>query len=87
MTHDLDLLLETYRTQALSQYDKGVAFEKLICAWLKVDPVQSQRIKLAERWTDWQRRLGKNRSDTGIDMVATRYDGGLIEKTENRSGN
>ncbi len=78
MTHDLDLLLETYRTQALSQRDKGTAFEKLICAWLVVDPVQSQRIKQAELWSDWARKKGENRSDTGIDIVATRHDGGLI---------
>ena len=78
MNYELDNLLQTYREQALSESDKGTAFEKLICAWLRVDPVQSLRIKRAERWSDWQRSLGEKRTDTGIDIVATKYDGGLI---------
>jgi len=78
MTHELDNLLEAYRSHALSQRDQGTAFEKLVCAWLVVDPVQSIRISKAEIWSDWALRTGKSRSDTGIDVVATRHDGGLI---------
>ncbi len=73
----LDRLLKTYRTAAISERDKGTAFEKLIAAWLTADPVQSQRFKQAELWSDWARREGKDRSDIGIDIVATRQDGAL----------
>ena len=30
---DLDRLLESYRTAAISERDKGTAFEKLVTAW------------------------------------------------------
>ena len=73
----LDRLLETYRGAALSERDKGTAFEKLVAAWLVRDPVQARRFERAELWSDWARRQGQDRSDTGIDLVATRRDGGL----------
>ena len=41
----LDCLLETYRTAAISERDKGTAFEKLVAAWLVTDPVQNQRFE------------------------------------------
>ena len=73
----LESLLETYRTQTATQRDKGTAFEKLIAAWLVVDPVQSKRIAKAELWSDWAKRHDTNRADVGIDLVCTRHDGGL----------
>ncbi|MCY4393524.1 MAG: hypothetical protein OXC10_00080 [Rhodospirillaceae bacterium] len=39
----LDRLLESYRAAAISERDKGTAFEKLVAAWLVADPVQSKR--------------------------------------------
>ncbi len=74
----LETLLESYRNAAISERDKGTAFEKLVAAWLPADPVQAQRIAKAELWTDWARRQGQDRSDTGIDLVATRHDSGLV---------
>ncbi len=74
----LETLLDSYRTAAISERDKGMAFEKLIAAWLPADPVQAQRIATAELWSDWARHQGQDRSDTGIDLVATRHDGGLV---------
>ena len=73
----LDSLLETYRTQTATQRDKGTAFEKLIAAWIVVDPVQSKRIAEAELWGDWARRRGVSQTDVGIDLVCKRHDGGL----------
>ena len=73
----LDRLLETYRSAALSERDKGTAFEKLVAVWLTTDPVQAQRFDRAELWSDWARRQQQDRSDTGIDLVATRHDGKL----------
>ena len=74
----LDSLLETYRTQTATQRDKGTAFEKLIAAWIMVDPVQSKRIAKAEMWGDWARRRDVPQTDVGIDLVCTRHDGGLV---------
>ena len=73
----LDSLLETYRTQTATQRDKGTAFEKLIAAWIVVDPVQSKRIAKAELWGDWALRRGVSQTDVGIDLVCKRHDGGL----------
>ena len=73
----LDRLLKTYRTAALSERDKGTAFEKLVAAWLVTDPVQARRFEHVKLWSDWARRRQQDRSDTGIDLVATRLDGSL----------
>ena len=48
----LDCLLETYRTAAISERDRGTAFEKLVAAWLVTDPVQDQRFERVELWSD-----------------------------------
>jgi len=73
----LDSLLAAYRTQALSERDKGAAFEKLIAAWLVTDPVQSQRFAKAEMWSRWARGHDKRRADLGIDLVCTGHNGEL----------
>ena len=74
----LDRLLDSYRADTLGERDKGTAFEKLIVAWLTEDPVQSRRFKNAELWSDWAKDRGRDRTDIGIDLVATRHDGGLV---------
>ncbi len=73
----LDRLLDSYRTTAISERDKGTAFEKLTAAWLVKDPIQAKRFDRVELWSDWARRRQADRSDTGIDLVATRHDGRL----------
>lgn len=73
----LDTLLETYRTQAATERDKGTAFEKLIAVWLVTDPVQARRFERVELWSDWTRRQGRDRSDVGIDLVGTLHSGKL----------
>ncbi len=72
-----DRLLDSYRKDAISERDKGTAFEKLIAAWLVTDPVQAKRFESVELWSEWARRRQQNRADTGIDLVAARHDGGL----------
>ena len=73
----LDRLLDSYRAAALSERDKGTAFERLVAKWMVTDPVQAKRFRSVELWSDWARRQRENRSDVGIDLVATRHDGGL----------
>ena len=73
----LEHLLNIYRSETLSRRDQGTAFEKLIAEWLINDPIQSLRFERAELWTDWCRRQERDRTDIGIDLVATRHDGNL----------
>ena len=72
---DLDKLLNTYRTTAISSRDQGTAFEKLISAWLVTDPVQANRFALVQSWATWASCHELHETDTGIDLVATRHDG------------
>ena len=70
-------LLDTYRAEAATEYDKGVAFEKLMTVWLVTDPVQVQRFQRVQRWPDWAREHVQG-GDTGVDLVGTRHDGKLV---------
>ncbi len=74
----LDRLLDAYRTNALSERDKGTAFEKLVAAWLVADPVQAQSFERVDLWSEWARRHKQDRSDVGVDLVGTRHDGELV---------
>ena len=74
----LESLLESYRNSALSERDKGTAFEKLVAAWLVVDPVQRQRFERVQPWRDWARGRGLDRRDTGIDLVGTLFEGSFV---------
>ena len=73
----IEALLESYRAAAITERDKGTAFEKLAKAWLLTDPVQALRIERVQTWAEWAAEQGHDRTDTGIDLVATRHDGGL----------
>ncbi len=75
MTPPLERLLASYRDEALSFRDRGTAFEKLIAVWLRADPVQGRRFRKVETWSQWAAHRKQSRSDTGIDLVATRHDG------------
>ena len=75
--HTIETLLNSYRTAAITERDKGTAFEKLIKAWLVKDPVQALRIKQVQTWAEWASDHNQDRTDTGIDLVATRHDGGF----------
>ena len=73
----IEALLETYRAAAITERDKGTAFEKLTMAWLVTDPVQALRFERVQTWAEWAAQKGHDRTDTGIDLVATRHDGGF----------
>ena len=76
MNH-LDHLLNSYRDAAISERDKGTAFEKLVAAWLVADPVQAKRFAHVELWSDWAGARDLDRTDTGIDLVGTLHDSGF----------
>ena len=73
----IETLLESYRAATSSERDKGTAFEKLVKAWLVKDPVQALRIKGVQTWAEWAAEKGHDRTDTGIDLVATLRAGGF----------
>ena len=73
----LDKLLNSYRTMTANERDKGTAFERLVVAWLVIDPVQAQRIKCVQLWSDWALTQGHSHIDIGIDLVGTLHDGNL----------
>lgn len=72
---DVAVLLESYRKAAISERDKGAAFENLTKTWLVTDPVQALRFGQVQTWAEWAEEQGLDRTDTGIDLVATGHDG------------
>jgi len=66
----LDDLLKSYRVAAVTEREKGTYFERLVCAYLTVDPVQAEEYSQVWIWADWARENGRNAKDTGIDLVA-----------------
>ena len=63
--HDI---LEELRSQAYDEHDKGVRFEKLMQAYLRVEPQYADLYDEVWLWMEYPRRDG--RKDTGIDLVA-----------------
>ncbi|MBF4765008.1 DEAD/DEAH box helicase [Nocardioides islandensis] len=69
-------VLDHLRGSALSEYDKGAKFERLVQAYLRVDPVYGDQFSDVWLWGEWPGNQGKH--DTGIDLVARdRVSGGL----------
>jgi predicted helicase len=66
---ELSHLLDTYRL-APSEREKGTYFEELILCYLRNEA--TYRDLYSEVWTyaDWAQSQGKDRRDTGIDLVA-----------------
>lgn len=69
-------ILEDYRKQQFNK-DKGDAFERLVCAWLKCDPQYQSIFSDVWLWKDWPQRKeqGYTLPDTGIDLVAKFREG------------
>lgn len=67
--HDI---LRQYASHAQYCRDKGDFFERLVCAWLKLDPQYVPLFSDVWLWKDWpeRERLGFQLQDTGIDLVA-----------------
>jgi predicted helicase len=61
-------VLDELRATATSESDKGTRFEKLIKAYLRVDPVFADQFSEVWLWNEYPGNKGKH--DTGIDLVA-----------------
>lgn len=58
--------------QLPSKSEQGLAFEKLMVNYFKVDPTLSAEYDEVYRWVDWP--YNGSTVDTGIDLVARRRD-------------
>ncbi len=63
--HDV---LAQFREAASSNRDLGDRFERLICRYLELDPIYSERFLNVWMWNEWPRK--GNVGDVGIDIVA-----------------
>lgn len=61
-------VLDELRASAISESDKGTKFERLMKAYLRVDPVFADQFSDVWLWSEYPDRAGK--PDTGIDLVA-----------------
>lgn len=66
----LDELLQSYRSAAATEREKGTYFERLACTYLTADPVQSEEYLQVWTWADWAAEQGRNGKDVGIDLIA-----------------
>jgi predicted helicase len=69
-------ILQQYRIQSKFNKDLGDRFERLIRAYLKLDPQYLGLFSEVWLWKDWPDRetLGYQTADTGIDLVAKMRD-------------
>lgn len=78
MNNDVDALLASYRSAAITERDKGTYFERLCAAYLTADPVQAEQYEKVWTWADWIANEGAewatlngwSGKDVGIDLVA-----------------
>ncbi|MBJ9920653.1 damage-inducible protein [Burkholderia glumae] len=70
-------ILQQYRDNSAFNRDLGDRFERLMRAYLKLDPKYVGQYEDVWMWKDWPHRadLGYNAPDTGIDLVAKLRDG------------
>jgi len=71
----IDGILDHIRDKALDQRAKGTTFENLIQKWLMIDPEQSRRFNRVQTNAEWKAEQGRNRKDTGMDLVGTLKNG------------
>lgn len=74
MTFSLDALLETYRSSAATEREKGTYYERLCAAFLTHDPVQAEQYEQVWTWSEWAAENGANGKDVGVDLVAKLRD-------------
>jgi predicted helicase len=63
-------LLETYRSVALSEREKGTYFEELMLCYLRNEATYRDLYDRILTYSDWTKEQGLDRRDTGIDLVA-----------------
>ena len=67
---DLEVLLHSFRTVALSEREKGTYFEELILTYFKNEATYKDLYDTVWHYSDWAREQGLDARDVGIDLVA-----------------
>jgi predicted helicase len=67
----LNSLLNTYRTAAQSEREKGTYFEELMLRYFAFEPQYRDLYAEIRTYADWAKSQGLPATDTGIDLVAT----------------
>jgi predicted helicase len=70
----IEAVLDRLRAGASTNRELGDRFERMMCAYLRTDPLYAERFEQVWLWQQWPGRA--NQPDTGIDLVATERDGG-----------
>lgn len=68
-------VLDSYRTLAFSERNKGDRFERLMQAYLRTDAKYADEFVHVWLWRDFPGRASLGGGDTGIDLVALTYAG------------
>lgn len=68
-------LIDTYRTTAKTEREKGTYFELLCIKYFKNEPFYADLFTEVQTYTEWAKAQGLSGKDTGIDLVATTKDG------------
>ncbi len=63
-------ILQSYRSAALSEREKGTYFEELIACYLRHEASYQDLYSDVWTWSDWAEMQGLDKRDTGIDLVA-----------------
>ncbi len=66
----LSALLNTYRSNSVTEREKGTYFEELICAYLRNEATYRDLYDKVWMYGDWAKEQGLDGRDTGIDLVA-----------------
>lgn len=72
---DFSWILDKYRTESLSEKDKGNKFELLMLRYLKTDPTYAGMFENVWLWNDFFAKDQFGGKDVGIDLVAETVDG------------
>ncbi|WP_151716634.1 DEAD/DEAH box helicase family protein, partial [Acinetobacter sp. TUM15071] len=68
-------LIDTFRTIAKTEREKGTYFEQLCIQYFKYEAYYADLFTNVQTYTDWAIEQGLKGTDTGIDLVATTNDG------------
>lgn len=68
-------LINSYRTTAKTEREKGTYFELLCIKYFENEPFYADLFTAVQTYSEWAKQEGKSGKDTGIDLVATTKDG------------
>lgn len=68
-------LIDTFRTTAKTEREKGTYFELLCIKYFKNEPFYADLFLDVQNYNEWAKVQGLSGKDTGIDLVATTKDG------------